>query len=79
MKAWAEATAGATESGIQFVADGSGLLTKALKIELDITSMGLGVRSKRYAAILEYGTVVRLFVDEKGLNESSAENVLASL
>ena len=77
MKAWAEATVGATDSGIQFVADGSGQLTKALGLQLDFSSLGFGVRSKRYAAIVEYGTVVHLLVDEKGnLQLSTAENLL---
>ena len=41
---------------------------------------GLGIRSKRYAAVIEDGIVTALLVEpERGLNVSSAESVLAAL
>lgn len=45
-----------------------------------LTDMGLlGQRCKRFAAIIKKGKIVKIFVDEKGLDQSSAENCLASL
>jgi peroxiredoxin len=78
MKAWGEAN----EVGekVTLVADGSAAFTKALGLEVDLTGGGLGIRSKRYAAILEDGVVTDLAVEESlGLEVSSAEAVLAKL
>jgi glutaredoxin/glutathione-dependent peroxiredoxin len=78
MKAWGEAN----EVGekVTLVADGSAALTKALGLEVDLTAGGLGIRSKRYAAILEDGVVKDLAVEESlGLDVSSADQVLAKL
>jgi glutaredoxin/glutathione-dependent peroxiredoxin len=78
MKAWGEAN----EVGekVTLVADGSAALTKALGLEVDLTAGGLGIRSQRYAAILEDGVVKDLAVEESlGLDVSSADKVLAKL
>lgn len=64
---------------IIMAADGSGKYTAALGLELDLTEMGLGVRSKRYAVIVDNGKVTYLGVDAKEIKESSAEAVLAQL
>ena len=78
MKAWGAAN----EVGekVTLLADGSATFTKALGLEVDLTGAGLGVRSKRYAAILEDGVVTDLAVEEGlGLETSSADAVLAKL
>jgi peroxiredoxin len=78
MKAWGEAN----EVGekVTLVADGAALLTTALGLEVDLTGGGLGIRSKRYAAILDDGVVTDLAVEEGlGLDVSSADAVLAKL
>lgn len=64
---------------IIMAADGSGKFTAALGLELDLTEMGLGVRSKRYAMIVDNGKVTYLGVDAKEIKASSAEEVLAQL
>jgi glutaredoxin/glutathione-dependent peroxiredoxin len=65
---------------ILMLADGNGEFTKAMGLELDGTGFGLGVRSQRYAAILEDGVVRSLLVEPNpGLDVSSAESVLATL
>jgi len=64
---------------ILMVADGSGEYTKKLGMELDLTGGGLGVRSRRYAMIVDDGKVTYLGVDDKGIEESSAETVLEQL
>ena len=39
----------------------------------------LGKRTKRFAAIVENQKITTIFVDEKGIDKSSAENILKSL
>lgn len=62
MNAWAKASGG--EGKIEFLADGSADLAKAIGLELDATGGGLGVRSKRYAMIVNDGTVEWLAVED---------------
>ena len=65
---------------VTLIADGSGELTKALGLELDATGAGLGIRSQRYAAILQDGVVKHLAVEKPMKFEvSSAEAVLQAL
>lgn len=64
---------------IIMVADGSADYTKALGLELDLSAMGLGVRSKRYAMVIDDGKVTYLGVDERKIEESSAERVMEQL
>ena len=62
------------------IADGSAMFTKAVGLEIDLTGGGLGIRSKRYSAIIKDGEVTDLSVEEGlGLDVSSAEGVLAKL
>jgi peroxiredoxin len=39
----------------------------------------MGLRSKRFAAIVENGVFTSLQIDEKGYQNSSAENILTLL
>jgi peroxiredoxin len=65
---------------ILMLADGNGEFAKAMGLELDGTGFGLGLRSQRYAAILDDGVVRSLFVEANpGLDVSSAESVLSAL
>jgi peroxiredoxin len=65
---------------IVMLADGSGEFAKAMGLEFDLSAGGLGVRSKRYAAVIEDGTITYLGVEPApGLSVSSAESVLAEL
>ncbi|MBX2855081.1 MAG: peroxiredoxin [Rhodobacteraceae bacterium] len=79
MKRWGQDTGALGK--IHLIADGSAALTKALGLELDLTARGLGVRSTRYAMILDDGVVKELMVEESpGQAEaSSAASVLAKL
>src|SRR5215469_10612939 len=78
MKAWGEANN--VGDDVIMLADGSAVFTKAMGLEVDLTGGGLGVRSKRYAAIIKDGIVTNLAVEETlGLEVSSAEAVLAKL
>jgi glutaredoxin/glutathione-dependent peroxiredoxin len=65
---------------ILMLADGNGEFTSAIGLEMDGRGFGLGIRSRRYAAILDDGVVSNLFVEQGGgLEVSSAESVLAAL
>lgn len=65
---------------IHMVADGSANFTQAVGLELDRTAGGMGIRSQRYAMIVEDGVVTALNVEDPGkLEKSSAEAILALL
>jgi peroxiredoxin len=79
MKAWAESTPNCVGSGIVMVADGNGDFTKAFNVVNDRTSGRMGLRSQRYAAVVENGNVTKFFHDLSGLKDSAAETVLSFL
>ncbi len=76
MDAWGKAQ---NADEIIMAGDGSADYVKALGLEADFTAFGMGMRSKRYAMIVDNGTVTYLGVDAKAIEESSAEAVLAQL
>ena len=62
------------------VADGSGEFASAVDLQLDFVSRGLGMRSRRYAMVVEDGVVTHLLLDEgPELVESGAESILPLL
>ena len=62
------------------VGDGNGEFTKALGLEMDGSSFGLGTRSQRYAMVVEDGVVTKLNVEAPGQFEvSNAETMLEAL
>ena len=79
MGAWAKASG--AEGTIMFLADGNGDFAKSIGLEMDGAAIGFGIRSKRYAMLLEDGVVKKLHVEEKtsSAQESSAERLLADL
>ena len=65
---------------IQMIADGNGDFAKAMGLEMDGSAFGLGLRSQRYAVIIDDGVVTKLLVEPgPGVDVSSAETVLANL
>lgn len=66
---------------VLMVADGNGDFTKAIGMEMDGTGFGLGIRSKRFAMVLEDGVVTMLRLETKpgSIEESGAEAVLQAL
>jgi len=65
---------------LHMVADGSANFTQAVGLELDLTERGMGMRSQRYAMIVDDGVVTALNVEEPGkFEKSSAEAMLALL
>ncbi len=65
---------------IRMFGDGSAEFTKKLGMEFDLVARGLGVRSQRYAMIIEDGVVKSLDLEAPGKFEvSNAASVLQKL
>jgi peroxiredoxin len=65
---------------VLMLADGNGQFAKSLGVELDLTDKGLGLRSRRYAMLVEDGIVKMLNLEEGGaFTVSSAESILEAL
>jgi peroxiredoxin len=78
MDAWAQSQ-GAGD-GILMIADGNGDFTRAMDLVLDGSGVGLGIRSSRYAAVIEDGTITELEVEPgPGVDVSSCENLLSKV
>ena len=76
MGAWGK-TQNAEE--LLLVADGSCAFTSAVGMELDLTAGGLGVRSQRYAMIVNDGVVEAIKLDQGSIEKSTAEAILELL
>lgn len=75
MGAWGNAL-GAGDK-VLLLADGNGDFTKAVGLEMDATKYGMGMRSQRYAMLVDDGVVQVLNVEEPGsFSVSSAEHML---
>ncbi|MEM1306455.1 MAG: peroxiredoxin [Pseudomonadota bacterium] len=79
LDAWAE-NCGA-KGKIEMLADGSAQFAQATGLEIDLTERGLGVRSKRYAMLVDDGTVKVLDVEDAPPNHdvSSAETLCSRI
>jgi peroxiredoxin len=79
MEAWGKEQK--TEGKVRMLADGSGDFARALGLELDLTKGGLGVRSRRYAMLVDDGIVRSLNVETQPgqVEVSSAEAMLKVL
>ena len=77
MKAWGDARQ--AEGKVVMIGDGDGAFTRAVGLSLDLNGRGFGLRSRRYAMIVEDGVVRSLDIDEGGLEHSAADAVLARL
>jgi glutaredoxin/glutathione-dependent peroxiredoxin len=76
MKSWGDAH---NASELMMLADGNADFTKSLGLDIDTGSFG-GVRSQRYAMVIDNGIVTLLNVEKQNKFEvSKAEVVLASL
>ena len=65
---------------VKMLADGSAKFTQAMGLSMDLVERGMGVRSQRYAMIVDNGVIKDLFVEKPGAFEvSTAENVLKHL
>ena len=65
---------------VRMLGDGSAEFTSKLGMEFDLTKLGLGIRSQRYAMVVENGVVKSLSLEEPGKFEvSDAASVLKQL
>ncbi|MET0288377.1 MAG: peroxiredoxin [Pseudoxanthomonas sp.] len=78
MHAWGQSAN--VPEGLRMLADGNGDFAKAMGLDMDASSNGMGLRSKRYALYAEHGVVRALWVESPGeFKVSSAEHVLEQL
>jgi len=78
MGAWAKAHGAG--NAVKLVADGNAEFSRAVGLDFDGSNFGMGVRSQRYAAIVDDGVVTHLAVEEPMKFEvSSAEAILEAL
>ncbi len=79
MKAWAKSLE--TADNVDFLADGSAELTKALGVDADLTGFGMGVRCKRFAMLVENGVVKDVYIEENPgqCTVSSGDEILKTL
>ena len=65
---------------IQMLADGNGDFAKDIGLTMDGSGFGMGLRSQRYAMVVNDGVVEHLFVEGPGeFKVSSAEHMLEAL
>ncbi|KAK1383507.1 Glutaredoxin-dependent peroxiredoxin [Heracleum sosnowskyi] len=65
---------------VKFLADGSGKYVHALGLELDLSEKGMGVRSRRFAALVDDLKVKTINLETGGeFSVSSAEDLLKTL
>ena len=79
--AWVMGAWGAAHGSddITMLADGNGEFAAAMGLTMDGSGFGLGSRSKRYAAVIEDGTITHLAVDEGGIELSTCSAVLDAI
>ncbi|MCS6468363.1 peroxiredoxin [Burkholderia thailandensis] len=69
-----------TAGKVRMMADGGAAFTHALGLTQDLSARGMGIRSRRYAMVVDDGVVKTLLVEAPGKFEvSDAASVLASL
>jgi peroxiredoxin len=78
MQAWAEAQGAVGK--VSMLSDWDASFTRALGLDVDISVTGLGVRTKRFSAIVEDGVVKKLDVEPgRGVVVSGADVCIAAL
>ena len=78
MDAWGKSQN--VEDRILMIGDGNATFTEAMGLSIDRTPSNMGVRSQRYAMIVDDGIVSHINVEEgRGFDVSDAETMLALL
>jgi peroxiredoxin len=83
MNEWARAL---NIKNVKVIPDGAGVFTEGMGMTVDMSAIGFGKRSRRYAAIINNGVIDKMFVepnssdnDPDPYGESSPENVMKYL
>jgi peroxiredoxin len=76
---WAKDTG--ADGKVAMLADGSADFAKKIGLEIDLTERGLGVRSKRYAMLVDDGVVKVLNIEETPatVDATSAETLCSRI
>lgn len=79
MNHWAKATGGAGK--LTYFADGNGTFTKAIGLDIDLSAVGMGLRSQRYSMLIKNGVVEQLNIEENAgvADVSAAARILSQL
>ncbi|WP_404339677.1 peroxiredoxin [Sphingomonas sp. MMS12-HWE2-04] len=78
MNAWGKSAG--VDDKVTMLADGNGTFAQALGLEMDGSGFGLGMRGKRYSAVINDGVLEQLNVEAPGQFEvSSADYMLGRL
>lgn len=78
MQAWM--TSAGVPEGMRMVADGNAELARALGLDLDASAYGMGIRSKRFAMLIDEGVAAQVFVEAPGeFRVSTAEHMLEAI
>src|SRR5579864_6458086 len=79
LAAWSKASG--ADGKVNFLADGNADFAKAAGLDFDASAGGLGVRSRRYAMLVEDGVVKKLNIEEAPgkVDLSGAEHLLAEI
>ena len=79
LDAWAKASG--AQDKIQFLSDGNGDFARALGLDMDGSGIGFGIRSKRYAMLVNDGVVTALNVEDvpSKADKTAADVLLAAI
>ena len=79
LRAWGKATG--AEGRIAFLSDGNGAFAREVGLSIDMAGGYMGVRSKRYAMLVDDGKVTRLNIEDSPgkADVSGAEALLAQI
>jgi glutaredoxin/glutathione-dependent peroxiredoxin len=79
LDAWGKAQG--TASKVTLLSDGNAELVKALGLSIDLSAVGMGVRSQRFAMVLKDGKVTALEVEDKAgaCDVTGAPKILAKV
>ncbi|CAM3736588.1 peroxiredoxin family protein [Parendozoicomonas haliclonae] len=78
MHAWGQSLG--VNGRVRMLSDGSAEFVRAMDVTLDLTDKGMGVRSDRFAMVLENGVITFFVREEPGLLQmSDADTILSRL
>lgn len=64
---------------VAMIGDGCLNFTRAAGLEVDLSAKGYGPRCRRFSMVLDDGVITRMYLEESGFGETSAERMLADL